>query len=195
VAEGAETAGQPGKEKKRVDLRYTQTRRRKFITELATSYDPEAACEEAGLDWPTVCRLRVLHPEFAAEWDEVIAAGYDRLELLLLRQAGAGREAASGKSEHELAAALLKQRRALKIDKQMGVRSAGAAAAAGRRRGARSQEQMLRAVKEQLEPLRAIAAARGSSADGEAGGPGGNRPGLGEAGRDAAGEPPPLDGL
>lgn len=94
---------------KRVNLRWTVTRRKRFLAELAASYDVEAACRVAELDWPTVCLLRVRHPEFAAAFADVIAAGYDRLEAMLLRQAGAA-SAQPTAQQTALAQLLLRQR-------------------------------------------------------------------------------------
>ena len=95
----------------RVDLRYTKTRRREFLRVLAETYNPDRACAAARLTWPDICELRSLYPDFAARFDEVIAAGYDRLEAMLLRLSGIGGD---GKPDLALAQALLKQRRAMK---------------------------------------------------------------------------------
>ncbi len=158
-----EAEPKPKSKPKRLDWRFPQIRRRRqFIDALAGSYDPEVACATSGLDWPAVCRLRRLYPEFAAEFDEVIAAGYDRLEMQLLRQAGAGAAGTGDKAGRELAAALLKQRRALRSEKEAALRRV-AGASAGGRGSARSREQLVQAVKAQLAPLRAAAAAQAAA--------------------------------
>jgi hypothetical protein len=136
----------------RIDWRYTETRRRTFLRVLAETYDPELACEAGNLSWPQVCELRVRHPDFAAQFDEVIAAGYDRLEAMLLRQAGVGKGAAI---DPVLAQALIKQRRMGKPEA-----AAGAKTAAGRQ----NREQLIRSIMEKVVPLKA-AQSRGSGLD------------------------------
>ncbi len=105
---------------RRLRLCWTKRRKRRFLTRLAETYDMDAACAAAGLDWATICRLRAADPAFAAEWAAVIAAGYDRLEVLLLRRAGAARAADSRAGEDGIDAALarelLKQRAGRKGD-------------------------------------------------------------------------------
>lgn len=110
ASSGAEPgAGRPA----RIDWRFTERRRRNFLRVLAETYDPDLACAAGRLTWPQVCELRARHPGFAARFDEVIAAGYDRLEAMLLRLSGIG---GGGKPDLALAQALLKQRRAMKSD-------------------------------------------------------------------------------
>jgi hypothetical protein len=100
-----------------IDWRYTETRRRKFIAKLAETYDVEASLEHAVLTWPQVCELRVRHPGFAARFEEVIAAGYDRIEAMLLKRAGVGGGGGGGgEGDLAIAQALLKQRRSMRAD-------------------------------------------------------------------------------
>jgi hypothetical protein len=129
--------------RKRIDWRYTATRRRKFLRKLAETYDVEAALGEAELSWAEVCELRVLHPEFAARFEEVIVAGYDRLEAMLLREAGIG---AAAKADPALAQALIKLRRTSPA-------RAGRAGKAGEDR-----EAMIQSIMKMVTPLKAAAA-------------------------------------
>ena len=137
----------------RLDWRYTETRRRKFLRVLAETYDVAAALAEARLTWPQVCELRVRHPDFAARFEEVIAAGYDRIEAMLLREAGAG----TGRIAKEpLAQALLKQRRALRSE-----------APRGRTMPAKERAAMIKATIDMMG--RACAPAEGRNGNGSAG--------------------------
>jgi hypothetical protein len=128
----------------RIDWRYTETRRRKFLRVLAETYDMEAALTAGRLTWPEVCELRARHPEFAAQFEQVIAAGYDRLEALLLRESGLGR---GGQIDLALAQALLKQRRAAKVE--------AAAGRAGRGIPEPTRSQKVNHIIKQFELLRA----------------------------------------
>jgi hypothetical protein len=132
MARGLEQAGR----RPRFDWRFTVTKRKLFIAKLAETYDVEAALGHAGLSWPQVCELRTRHPDFAARFEEVIAAGYDRLETLLLREAGLGGPRIKNEA---LAQALLKQRRAMKPE--------GAGRVSSQRRAA-----TLKAMLEKLGP-------------------------------------------
>lgn len=108
-------SGRPApKKRRRVDLRWVKGRKQRFLDALAATYDMDAACAAAGLDWPTMCRLRSIDPEFAARWEAVIAAGYDRIEAMLLRQAGAGASAGPDKADLALARDLLRHRAAVR---------------------------------------------------------------------------------
>jgi hypothetical protein len=130
-------------EEKKIDLRWTTGLRKKFIRLLAETYDVEAACAETGLSWPDICTLRVKHPDFAAAFDEVIAAGYDRLEAKLLREAGVGRDEVNPVLGREL----LKQRRAANAER--------AARRSGPARPPRAQT--IRAILDTVAPLREAA--------------------------------------
>lgn len=98
--------------RRRIDLRWTKRRKQRFLERLAETYDMDAACAAAGLDWPTMCRLRGDDAEFAARWEAVIASGYDRIEAMLLRRAGAGLGDGARADEADVALAreLLRQR-------------------------------------------------------------------------------------
>jgi phage protein D len=136
----------------KINWRYTETRRRNFLRVLAETYDMEAALTEGRLTWPEVCELRARHPEFAERFEQVIAAGYDRIEALLLRESGLGR---GGQIDLALAQALLKQRRAAKVE---------ATAARGRRGSAETaRSRNVNHIIKQFELLRAGQGQRGKA--------------------------------
>lgn len=139
-----------------LDWRYTETRRRDFVRVLAESYDTEAALAAAALSWPQVCELRARHPDFAERIEEVIAAGYDRLEAALLRHAGLG-----GTIDPALAQAMLKQRRMGKAEASVAQRRAKGPAP--------SQRQMIKTILDELDPLKAAARGGMLNGRGEAG--------------------------
>ena len=152
-----------GAKRKRIDWRATGGIRKRFIACLAATYDVEAACAAAGVEWPIICELRVRHPDFAAAFEEVIAAGYDRLEAMLLRRAGAALAEAEGAGDVQLATNLLKQRRSLKAEPQ-GMRP-------GRRPGSRTapargadRKQLIQSIMNALAPPGA-ASTRGDGED------------------------------
>ncbi|HEY0114671.1 MAG TPA: hypothetical protein VGB54_03015 [Allosphingosinicella sp.] len=111
MAEGGKQG--PGRRWGKFDWRCTKTRREEFLRVLAETYQTGEALAAAGLTWPQACELRARHPDFAVRWEEVIAAGYDRLEAMLLRHAGLG---SGAKLDPALGQALLKQRRAMKAE-------------------------------------------------------------------------------
>lgn len=126
-ADAAAVAARPGPARpRRIDLRWTKRRKRRFLTRLAETYDMDEACAAAGLDWAVMCRLRAGDPAFAAEWAAVIEAGYDRIEALLLRRAGAAGppEENAKAGDAALARELLKQRAARKAGDGAALRSA-----------------------------------------------------------------------
>lgn len=103
-------AGPSATRPRRIDLRWTKGRKQRFLDALSATYDMEAACAAAGLDWPTICKLRARDPLFAADWAAVMAVGYDRLEAMLLRRAGAGTAPPDEGADLTLARELLRQR-------------------------------------------------------------------------------------
>lgn len=107
---------------RRRDLRWTEKRRRRFVRVLAESYDNDAALAAADLTWPEVCELRVRHPDFAARIDEVIVAGFDRLEAALLRVAAAA--LAAERPDIALVQAVMKLRRPVRGPAAPGLGSA-----------------------------------------------------------------------
>jgi hypothetical protein len=146
----------------KIDWRYTETRRRVFLRVLAETYDVEAALEAGRLTWPQVCELRARYSAFALRFEEVIAAGYDRLEAMLLREAGIG---AGAKADAALAQALLKQRRAARAEAARPSRAAARHAARNKHLGA---------IMGEFETLRA-GQKQGSGAIGEGSGVGAAR--------------------
>jgi hypothetical protein len=145
----------PAPRRRRIDLRHTKRRKERFLTTLAETYDVGAACAAAGLDWAIMCRLRADDPDFAARWEAVIAAGYDRLEAMLLCRAGAGRE----EGDVTLARELLRQR-------------AGRKSEAGARRAAPkppNREKMIADVMEKLTAPPRCAAEPGNAGYGHGG--------------------------
>lgn len=133
-----------------IDWRYTETRRRDFLRTLAETYDVEAALAAGRLTWPQVCELRVRHPDFAVRFEEVIAAGYDRLEAMLLRASGVG---AGAKPDQALAQALIKLRRTGRAETARGGRRSFAAPASGADR-----EKMIQSILDKMGPLKSAAA-------------------------------------
>lgn len=146
-AEGvAEEVGGDKPKRKKIDWRWTNTIRKDFIRGLAETYDVDRALAEAQVAWTDICRLRSMYPRFAAEIEEVIAAGYDRLEIGVLRQAGAAMNATPSAADLALARELLKQRRAIKAP--------AASAAATRKAAGADKEAQVQAIMARLAPLR-----------------------------------------
>lgn len=66
---------------------WTKARRAAFLTELAQSCNVARAHEAAGMGRASAYLLRRRDPAFAAQWQQALEAGYERLELALLRRA------------------------------------------------------------------------------------------------------------
>ena len=163
---GAENGGGGGKKAKRRCLRWTEKRRKLFVRVLAESYDTDAALKAADLSWPDVCELRVRHPDFAARIDEVIVAGFDRLEAALLRVAAAA--LAAEKPDIALVQAVMKLRRPARTAAVPAKENATDRAA---------REQRVRRLMDKVAQLHAAQArGRGDGADDD-------RPGVGSGGR------------
>lgn len=77
------------RERRRQRMRCPKERKRRFLDHLAETYDVDGACAAAWLCWIDMCQLRDEEPDFAAKWDRIIAAGYERIEIMLLRLGGA----------------------------------------------------------------------------------------------------------
>lgn len=92
---------------RRERVRWCRARKRAFLATLAETCDIDEACAAATLDWIGITQLSAMDPQFAADWDAVIAAGYARLEAMLLKRAGA---AGAEDADLALARELLKQR-------------------------------------------------------------------------------------
>jgi hypothetical protein len=92
---------------RRERVRCSKGRKRAFLATLAETCDIAKACAAATLDWIGITQLRAMDPQFAADWEAVIAATYARLEMEALKEAGA---AGDRKIDLALARELLKQR-------------------------------------------------------------------------------------
>ncbi|WP_144243929.1 hypothetical protein [Sphingopyxis sp. MWB1] len=66
---------------------WTAARKRAFLTELAHSCHVGRAHRAAGLGPTAAYGLRRRDPEFAAQWQEALVQGYERLDMALLRRA------------------------------------------------------------------------------------------------------------
>src|SRR3546814_16815097 len=66
---------------------WTKARRGVFLAELAQSCNVARAHEAAGMGRASAYLLRRRDPAFAAQWQQALEAGYERLELALLRRA------------------------------------------------------------------------------------------------------------
>lgn len=66
---------------------WTKTRRAAFLAELAQSCNVARAHAAAGMGRGSAYLLRRRDPEFAAQWQQALEAGYERLEMALLRRA------------------------------------------------------------------------------------------------------------
>lgn len=91
---------------RRERVRWAKRRKQRFLAALADTCDMDEACGAADLDWIGICQLQAMDPQFAADWDAVIAAHYARLETMMLKEAGVG----GGEVNPALARELLKQR-------------------------------------------------------------------------------------
>lgn len=138
---------------RRRDLRWTEKSRKRFVRVLAESYDNDAAMAAADLTWPEVCELRVRHPDFAARIDEVIVAGFDRLEAALLRVAAAA--LAAEKPDMALVQAVMKLRRPVR---------SGAAPGPGNAADRAERERRVKRLMDKVAQLHAAQA--GGRADG-----------------------------
>jgi hypothetical protein len=98
------------RERRRQKMRCPEERKRLFLDHLAETYDVDGACAAAGLPWIDMCQLRDEDPDFAAEWERVIAAGYERIEIMLLQIGGAAGPADEAKPDLAIARELVKQR-------------------------------------------------------------------------------------
>lgn len=84
--------------------------KQRFCEHLAATYDADGACAAAGLCWIDMCTLRDEDPVFAAAWERIRAAGYERIEIMLLQLGGAAGPATGMKPDLAVARELAKQR-------------------------------------------------------------------------------------
>lgn len=66
---------------------WTQARRAAFLTELAYSCNVRRAHAAAGMGESSAFALRRRDPLFAQQWQAALEAGYERLDMALLRRA------------------------------------------------------------------------------------------------------------
>lgn len=70
---------------------FMAVRRQHFLDALAYTCNVSLAAEYAGVDHATPYYHRARDPVFAQQWRDALAAGYDRIEELVLQHGGAGR--------------------------------------------------------------------------------------------------------
>lgn len=88
----------------------TRAKRERFLAVLGETCNVRRAAKAAEVEATSFYRLRRNDPAFAAEWDQAMADGYERLESVLLSRAlGEGDPAEEGIDAH-LAAKLLGRR-------------------------------------------------------------------------------------
>lgn len=71
---------------------WTAERRRAFLDRLASCCNVTHSVAAAGLSMGSAYYLRARDPQFAADWDEALAAGYLTLESLLIDRAAGPRQ-------------------------------------------------------------------------------------------------------
>lgn len=69
--------------------RFTANKQQRFLDALAHTCNVAVSADHADVSTVTVYQHRLRDPAFRARWQEAIAAGYDRLEGLLLEHGGA----------------------------------------------------------------------------------------------------------
>ena len=142
------------RERRRLRKRDPGAAKRDFLDHLAQTYDVDGACAAAGLLWIDMCELRDEDPDFAAKWDRIRAAGYERIEIMLLRLGGAAGAADEKEPDLAIARELVKQRASR-------LRRRGAGAGAPKP----NKEREIGAI---LRRLGAIRASRNKKDDGDA---------------------------
>lgn len=66
---------------------FSAVKRRRFAEAMAAKCDVRLASAVAGMSPDTIYQARIDDPIFAAQWDAILASGYDRLEAEALRYA------------------------------------------------------------------------------------------------------------
>lgn len=66
---------------------FTQSVRDKFLAKLAVTGNVKSAVDAAGVPGSTIYYHRLNDPVFAHQWRMALLAGYDRIELALIRRA------------------------------------------------------------------------------------------------------------
>jgi hypothetical protein len=72
---------------RRRSYKFTQGAREAFLAQLSVSANVRKAAEAAGIPGSTVYHHRLIDPAFAHQWRMALLAGYDRIELALIRRA------------------------------------------------------------------------------------------------------------
>ena len=78
--------------KKRAKRDWSQAKARKFLTVIAETCNVSEACRRSGVPMTVAYRRRKMDAAFRAEWAEMIAIAYQRLEAVLLDRAFNGTE-------------------------------------------------------------------------------------------------------
>ncbi len=117
--------------RKRAKRDWSKAKARAFLEALADTCNVSEACRRSGVPMTVAYRRRKMDAAFRAEWAEMIAIGYHRLEAVLLRRAFEGtvrvitkrdgREERMHEYPNQLGLQLLKMHRetALEIDDGM----------------------------------------------------------------------------
>ena len=69
---------------------FSARKRQRFLDALALTCNINASAAYAGVHRVTPYYCRARDPQFARQWQEALAVGYDRLETLVLEHGGAG---------------------------------------------------------------------------------------------------------
>ena len=78
--------------RKRARRDWSKAKARKFLTVLGETCNVSEACRRSGVPMTVAYRRRKMDAGFRAEWAEMIAIGYHRLEAVLLERAFNGTE-------------------------------------------------------------------------------------------------------
>ena len=78
--------------KKRAKRDWSKAKARAFLEALADTCNVSEACRRSGVPMTVAYRRRKMDAAFRAEWAEMIAIGYQRLEAVLLQRAFNGTE-------------------------------------------------------------------------------------------------------
>ena len=78
--------------KKRAGRDWSKAKAQKFLKVLAQTCNVSEACRRSGVPMTVAYRRRKMDAAFRAEWVEMIAIGYQRLEAVLLERAFNGTE-------------------------------------------------------------------------------------------------------
>jgi hypothetical protein len=78
--------------KKRAKRDWSKAKALKFLSALADTCNVSEACRQSGVPMTVAYRRRKMDAAFRAEWAEMIAIGYQRLEAVLLERAFNGTE-------------------------------------------------------------------------------------------------------